>query len=232
MPPTGSRLLGNAKNRYHPSQVQRSYGESRLIGFMAMSVSPPQGSKISVTIDGPDEVIVIPQKGSGAERYLGAVFIVFWLAIWTFGFWEALRSAYVGSLQGKGGAFAVVFTFVALAFMAFGEAVGITHLYRLLRPAVPETLRLRVDGVNYDSGVPPFRIKAGYNNYPDFWRSLFPRRLRLELSRQQVRSVRLRETDSGNRLTYDLGPSRIDIASGASEIEREWLAKVLLARYK
>jgi hypothetical protein len=197
---------------------------------MAKSVTPPQGSKISVTIDGPDELIVIPQKSGGVMRYLSAIFVAGWLVVWTFAFGGSLGAAYTGSLQTTGGSFTVVFIF---AVMAFGEVTAIIYLYRLLRPAAPEMLWLRADGISYDSGVPSFQFQMvrRYVNDPDFWRVLFPKRWRLELSRQEARSVRLRETDSGNRLTYDLGSSRIDIATGASEIEREWLARVLSERY-
>jgi hypothetical protein len=43
--------------------------------------------------------------------------------------------------------------------------------------------------------------------------------------------LRLRETEGGNRLTVDLGAQRIDLASQASEVEREWLARLLTKRY-
>jgi hypothetical protein len=43
--------------------------------------------------------------------------------------------------------------------------------------------------------------------------------------------LRLRETESGNRLTIDVDAARIDIAPTASEVEREWLARLLAQRY-
>ena len=59
----------------------------------------------------------------------------------------------------------------------------------------------------------------------------FPKRVRLELDRSQLQSLRLRETDNGNRLTFDIGSDRIEIAPTASEVEREWLARLLARRY-
>jgi hypothetical protein len=41
----------------------------------------------------------------------------------------------------------------------------------------------------------------------------------------------LRETESGNRLTIDVDAARLDIAATASEVEREWLARLLAQRY-
>jgi hypothetical protein len=58
---------------------------------------------------------------------------------------------------------------------------------------------------------------------------LFPKQTRAELTQKQ--SLRLRETDLGNRLTIDVDAERIDLASGASEVEREWLAQLLARRY-
>jgi hypothetical protein len=51
------------------------------------------------------------------------------------------------------------------------------------------------------------------------------------VSRQQLQSLHLRETDSGNRLTVDAGATRLDIAQNANEIEREWLYQSLTKRY-
>jgi hypothetical protein len=46
-----------------------------------------------------------------------------------------------------------------------------------------------------------------------------------------LQSLRLRETDTGNRLTIDVDAARLDLASAASEVDREWLAGVLTRRY-
>jgi hypothetical protein len=52
---------------------------------------------------------------------------------------------------------------------------------------------------------------------------MFPKRTRVELDRRKLQSLRLRETNEGNRLTVDADALRLDIAPSASEIEREWL---------
>jgi hypothetical protein len=60
---------------------------------------------------------------------------------------------------------------------------------------------------------------------------LFSKRLRVELDRRQLQSLRLRETESGNRLTLDANAARLDVARSVSEVEREWLYKLLAGQY-
>ena len=60
---------------------------------------------------------------------------------------------------------------------------------------------------------------------------MFTKRTRVELDRRNLQSLRLRETNDGNRLTVDVDALRLDIAQSASEIEREWLYELLAKRY-
>ena len=83
----------------------------------------------------------------------------------------------------------------------------------------------------YDSGTPPPQVYPGVTFPKEAWKSMFPKRMRLELDRRSLQSLRLRETSDGNRLTVDADPLRIDIAQSASEIEREWLHQFLAKRY-
>ena len=103
--------------------------------------------------------------------------------------------------------------------------------YRAFRPSVPESLRLMPDGVTYDSGIPPLQTYSGYTWNKDAWKSMFPKRTRVELDRRKLQSLRLRETNDGNRLTVDADTLRLDIAQSATEIEREWLYQLLTKRY-
>jgi hypothetical protein len=106
--------------------------------------------------------------------------------------------------------------------------------YQIFRPTVPETLQLKRGSVAYDSGVPPFELNKEKNrnkSFRDYWNSLLAKRLRADLDRRQLQTLRLRETETGNRLTIDLGAERLELASHASEVEREWLARLLAKRY-
>jgi hypothetical protein len=104
-------------------------------------------------------------------------------------------------------------------------------LYRVFRPSVPESLRLIPRSVAYDSGVPPFQTNFSQSNQHEAWKNSFPRSVRVQLDRRQLQSLRIRKTDSGNRLTVDADAARLEIARSASEIEREWLYKLLAGRY-
>ena len=168
-----------------------------------MSLTPPAGSTIMVTTDGSDPVVTIPAGSGGVSRFFMAAFLLFWLGGWIIG----------------GG------------FVAF-------FLYRLLRPSISETLRLGINDVAYDSGIPPFRANyyysSGMRSYgwrKDQWAAMFPKRTVAMIDRRQIQTLRLRDTDDGNRLTVDAGAQRLDLGCEASEVEREWLYRVLADKY-
>jgi len=158
-------------------------------------------------------------------RYPMGLFVLFWLGGWTFGFRSAVEKLWSGPIQ--------PFLVFWLCGWTLGGIFAVAMLYRAFRPSVPETLELRRNSIAYDSGVAP----PQFNNYQrnrsprDAWRSAFPKRRRLELDRSLLQSLRLRETDTGNRLTFDIGSDRVEIAPTASEVEREWLARLLARRY-
>jgi hypothetical protein len=189
-----------------------------------MDWQPPAGSRISVATDGADPTIVVPSTG-GASRYFTGLFLLFWLGMWTIGF----RDAGSKVISGEANAFLVFW----LAAWTLGGLFAAFTLYRAFRPPVPETLELKRNSMTYDSGIPPvqFNSYGRYRNPKDAWNSTFPKRVRVDLDRRQLQSLRLRETESGNRLTVDVDAARIDIAPNASEVEREWLARLLAQRY-
>ncbi len=51
--------------------------------------------------------------------------------------------------------------------------------------------------------------------------TLFQKRAKTEFDLSDLKTLRLRELDSGNRLTIDQGNGRYDLAAAASEPERE-----------
>jgi len=191
----------------------------------SISPTPPAGSRLNVKSNDGDPVIVIPSDG-GRMRYVVGVFVLCWLGGWFFGF----RSALTQLLSGTAPAGPTGFLYFWLAFWTLAGAFTVFYLYRLVRPSVPETLTLKFDRVIYDSGIPPLRLSY-YQNERVSWKELFPKRTIVELDWRQLASLRLRETDAGNRLTVDANASRIDLASTGSEIDREWLYQVLAERY-
>jgi hypothetical protein len=189
-----------------------------------MDLNPPAGSKISITqVDG-DPTVVIPVAGN-PSRYLVGLFILFWLGMWQMGFRDAGSKVLAGN--------APVFLIFWLCAWTLGGIAAAFTLFRIFRPTVPETLQLKRNSVGYDSGIAPpqFNTYRRYQNPLTSWRSTFPKRRQADLDRSELQSLRLRETESGNRLTVDVEGQRIDMAASANEVEREWLARLLARRY-
>jgi len=190
-----------------------------------MKISPPAGSRISITASDLGESVIVIPVAQEWTRYLGGVFVLFWLGGWAFG--EVTVASQI--LSGKASSFHIFW----LGAWTLGGVYAAYFAYRSLRPTVPESLRLMRNGIDFDSGIRPPQFGRRYNtmNAWDNLRRAFPKRIRCQIDLRQLQSLRLRETDSGNRLTVDVDSQRIDIAKDATEVEREWLARVLAGRY-
>jgi hypothetical protein len=192
-----------------------------------VNLEPPSGSRISVTTEGAHPLIVVPHGSGGLMRYFVGLFLLAWLGGWLIGFSSAV------SKLSSGGTFDAAHAFLVfwLAAWTLGGAMAVYWAYRAFRPSVPESLRLMPNGVTYDSGILPLQTYSGYTWHKDAWKSMFPKRTRVELDRRKLQSLRLRETNDGNRLTVDADALRLDIAQSATEVEREWLYQLLTKRY-
>jgi hypothetical protein len=192
--------------------------------MIAMDLKPPAGSKISIAENDGDPTIAVP-VASGFSRYFIGLFMLFWLGMWQIGFRDVGSKVISGS--------APPFLIFWLGGWTLGGIAAAYTLFRIVRPSVPETLTLRRNSVGYDSGVAPPQFNTYRRNQNPFtaWRSAFPKRVRTEIDRKQLQSLRLRETEAGNRLTLDIDATRLDLAQTASEVEREWLARLLAQRY-
>ena len=188
-----------------------------------MNDLPPEGSGISLERTGSARLLTIPYGGGNALRYFIGLFVIFWLGGWVVGFKHAVSEILSGGTD--------QFLYFWLVGWTIGGIFALYFAYRAFRPAVSETIRLGTDSVFYDSGIPPFRIHFVFTNEKEMWRSIFPKRIKREIRRNELKSLKLRETDAGNRLTVDSGVERIEIAAEASEIEREWLHDYLSRNY-
>jgi len=188
-----------------------------------MNLKPPDGSNIAVVAEGADQTIIIPHQSGGAMRYFAGLFILFWLGGWFVAFSTTAPQVFSGNPP--------LFLIFWLGGWTVAGVFAMYYLYRIFRPSIPESLRLTRNGVIYDSGVPSFQMVPRYANAKDAWQSFLPKRTRIELDRRQLQSLRLRDTDTGNRLTVDAGALRLDVAKSASEVEREWLYQVLARHY-
>jgi hypothetical protein len=187
-----------------------------------VNLEPPSGSRISVTTDGGHPLVIIPQGNGSPLRYFVGLFVLAWLGAWFAGFSSAVSKL----SSGQANAF-LAFWLVA---WTLGGAFAVFWAYRAFRPSVPESLRLMPMSVAYDSGIPPLQV-YGFTSQKDYWKSMFPKRARVELDWRKLQSLHLRETSDGNRLTVDADAVRLDIAQFATEIEREWLYQLLTTRY-
>jgi hypothetical protein len=100
---------------------------------------------------------------------------------------------------------------------------------RTFQQSVPETLSLDAGGLVHDPGIPPYQMSAP-RSLPA-WSTLFPKRVQLKIDRTQLKSLKLRDGDTRNRLTVDAGAERVELASAATDVEREWLFRLLSDRY-
>src|SRR5262249_50409551 len=123
-----------------------------------------------------------------------------------------------------------------LIFWLVGWTVGgifaMVTLFRLLRRSIPESLLLERPNLIFDTGVAPFVMAFDYRSSMDAWKRMFKKREHVEFTPDEISTLRLREFDSGNRLTIDKGSNRYDLGVGLSETEREWLYQVLCEEYK
>src|SRR5215470_8563833 len=193
-----------------------------------MTPTPPPGSQISIHTEDGDSVITIPASRGSVMRYGAGLFILFWLGAWVFGFRSAASQLLTGNASGHANGFLVFW----LGAWTLGGLFAAYYLFRIFRPAVPESFKLKRSALVYDSGIPPFQMNYyRYGHQMEQWKSMFPKRTIVEIDRRQLETLRLRETDSGNRLTVDANAARLELAKSASEVEREWLYKVLAERY-
>ncbi|HEX4637942.1 MAG TPA: hypothetical protein VH170_00480 [Chthoniobacterales bacterium] len=192
------------------------------------AIKPPAESKIDVTTDRNSfTLLTLPAERRGFARFAVSLFLLCWLGGWAFGWVAAFHQILRGT---KGPEAFLVFWLIA---WSVGGAWAIWCLYRFLRPVVPERLGLAKPNLVYDSGIQPPPIFFGYwRGQKDYWKRMFEKRKQIEFTRKEIPTLRLRDTDDGNRLTLDHANERIDIGKGLTEIEREWLFEVIKAEYK
>lgn len=192
------------------------------------AVTPPPESNIEITTDRNGfALLTLPAERRGFARIGISVFLLAWLGGWAFGWWMAFRQIVYGT---KGPELFLMFWLIA---WTVGGAWAIWCLYRFLRPIVPETLAFAKPNLVYDSGVRPPPIFFGYwRGRTDYWKNMFEKRKQIEFSPQEISTLRLRDTSDSNRLTLDHGNDRVDIGTGLTEVEREWLFQLIKTEYK
>jgi hypothetical protein len=159
-------------------------------------------------------------------RYGVSAFLLFWLGGWA----VCWISAFKQISSGANGATA--FMVFWLGGWTVGGIFAVSSLWRLLRPSVPETLSFAKPNLIYDTGVQPPSMQWDYRRQRDWWKEMLEKRKRIEFTPKEITTIRLRDTESDNRLTIDHGSDRIDIGRALSEVERELLFKLIRDEYK
>lgn len=189
-----------------------------------MAMKPPENSTISVATSGREQIVSIPYPKPPAATYMAGVFILFWLGGWAFG---EISAAHQIITMPTGGATA--FLVFWLCAWTIGGLFAVLMIRRVFQRSVPEVIKLEVGGLVHDPGIPPFKMPN--SRYFPVWPTLFPKRTELKIDRAQLKSLKLREGDTCNRLTVDAGAQRVELASAATDVEREWLFKLVSDRY-
>jgi len=183
----------------------------------------PFGSDIRVDTHYSFTQITIPEKKGYSVRILLGAFLIFWLSGWFFGFVAVFGEV----TNGQGSGFGIVW----LIFWAIAGAFAAFMLFRVVRPPRPEKFLLNTPNLSFDTGIQALRISISFKYQMDIYKTLFARRKTHEFDPEEIKTIKLRETDSGNRLTIDVGYKRLELAKTASEIEREWLFQFLCENY-
>ena len=189
-----------------------------------MLVKPPPNSTITVAGSGRAEVISIPYRKAPVAAYMVGMFLLCWLLGWAFGEITAIYQIVTTPIRSR-----TIFLIVWVCMWTVGGGIAILVLRRLVQRSVPETLSLDADGLVQDLGIPPFQMPSAGNIAA--WSSLFPSRKQRKIDRSQLNSLRLRDGDTRNRLTVDVGADRVELARDATDVEREWLFKMISDRY-
>ncbi len=108
-------------------------------------------------------------------------------------------------------------------------------LYKLIRKPISEQYVLNKANLTFDNGVPPPHLginSSGYYDSPRRWKTLLHRRRTYQFPPDSLETLSLTETVNGNKLALKHNKKEIEIAFGASEVEREWLFHYLTNHYK
>jgi len=195
-----------------------------------MTFTPPEGSQISVLATDVDAPTILIPAPKNAKRYFPALFLMAWLVMWFVGLIMVVTVFLPDAWSGAEGLRASAFIVAWIVGWTGAGVFAAYYLYLFLRPTVPASLRLARDGIDFDSGVQPPRFSTDLRqgiNLSDY----FPRRVCRRIELRQLKSLRMRQFETGSRLTVDVGNERIEIGKWATDVERDWLFHLLEDRY-
>lgn len=179
----------------------------------------PPNSLIKIDRQNGVERITLPSEMKWSENILLMLFLVFWLYIWSEGWWEALQEIKSGDYYNS--------TMLWFVLWSLGGLLVLGLLYFAIRKPAPEQLILHK--TNLILALPskhPFSSEQKYQSIKEFFQSK-----QYEFSTNEIKSLRLSGIDSAKSLTLTKGTENINFATTLSEIEREWLFSYLKQAY-
>lgn len=181
----------------------------------------PEGSYLIVEQTGRDAKITIPNP-IRVSQFGSGLFLLVWLGGWAAGEYFVLTEL----ISGTGPTGVKAFMLFWLAGWTIGGFFAMAQAYRIFAPPKPETISLDAGGMTHDTGSLPAGRWKGLS-----WRVLTGRGYVTRIDRRALATLQLREAATHNRLTVDVGATRIDLAPAATDVEREWLLGAIRERY-
>ena len=175
-----------------------------------------------------------PMSG-GLLRYPVGGFLCVWLVFWVIGLVFAIGSLLLPDTFGanNGNPPPRGFLITWLTGWVVGGVFVCYLSYRILRPIGFESVTLTVDRFCHDQGPPsPLLLMNPWFAYRhadpfEAFRKFFGKRRVVDVAKTELGRVVFEQSGSRQRLYYDQGADRIEIAEYLREPEREWLAEVI-----
>lgn len=177
----------------------------------------PSGSVITASVDAEGMTLKWPPPSVGLARYGVAAFLAIWLCGWAAGWWAAANLI----MQGNGSLFLIAW----VGGWTVGGGFAAWHLWIMLRPDRPESVRLEASKLRYDPGRSPRPLSRHGRHWTlDEFPAPSPA---ADVARDEIERFVLDRVGNRQRLYFDRGADRIEFGAGLREPEREWLFKVL-----
>lgn len=142
------------------------------------------------------------------------------------GIWIAWILFLYSRMSAIAGAKFLAFRFPLALIGVMGIFTGLWHTWRLIRPTLPELLRITYDDIEFTPGRPPIRLWYTKKLSEPFGPP-DPVREPTSYSRKSIRHFYLDREEGRQRLYFNAGRKCIEIGKGLSEKDREWLFLLL-----
>ncbi|MHC4478425.1 MAG: hypothetical protein ACYTEL_22525 [Planctomycetota bacterium] len=190
-----------------------------------MEYEPPVGSKIRVERTMHGTTFAWKEDGGGIGRYGIALFLLFWLCLWTAAEISAIRQLIEDLRKGEVSFFLIFW----LGGWTVGGAFALCYLYSMLRPRKPTVLTLSPGRIEYRPGIAGARSEAfGYDRSRSPCDSFEKLRKKVfEIETSEMTNLKLERIGERQRLSFDYGASRVIIGLTLSDPEKQWLYEIL-----